>query len=124
MSRSHPVLRKWFYLFMAIVVLGLASVGAAIGGLIGYIETLPGIDALENYNPPEVTRYFDRSGNKQIGEDFSERRELVRLKDVPEYVQNAFIAIEDERFRSHFGIDMKGLIRAFTVNVASGQKAQ
>lgn len=37
-------------------------------------------------------------------------RTLVHLDDVPKHVQNAFIAIEDERFRSHFGIDIKRII--------------
>ena len=37
---------------------------------------------------------------------------MVRAEDLPDYVPNAFIAIEDRRFRSHFGIDPIGLGRA------------
>lgn len=111
-------------IFMAVVVLGLLSGGMAVGALIGYIDKLPRIDELDNYNPPGITRYFDRTGNTQIGEDFTEKRELVRLSDVPQHVQNAFLAIEDERFYQHFGVDLKGIARAINTNLQSGGKMQ
>ena len=38
MSRAHPLFRKWFMIFMAVVVLGLLSGGMAVGALIGYID--------------------------------------------------------------------------------------
>ena len=37
---------------------------------------------------------------------------MVRVEDLPDFVPNAFIAIEDRRFRSHFGVDPIGMTRA------------
>lgn len=48
----------------------------------------------------------------------------VRLEDIPPHVANAFVAAEDVRFRSHFGIDPIGILRAAFVNVRAGGIAQ
>ena len=48
----------------------------------------------------------------------------VRISDLPDYVPNAFLAIEDRRFRSHFGVDPIGLMRAMYTNYRSGRVVQ
>jgi penicillin-binding protein 1A len=48
----------------------------------------------------------------------------VALKDLPAYLPQAVIATEDRRFYSHFGLDVKGLLRAFYVNFTSGRLVQ
>lgn len=50
--------------------------------------------------------------------------EAVRLEQLPPYLANAVIAIEDRRFRSHFGIDPVGLARAMMINLTSGRLQQ
>lgn len=124
MKPMHPLFRKWLTIFLVILLLGVLGGGLAVGALIGYLESMPPITELENYNPPEISRVYDRSGNQQIGEFYSKRRELVRIQDVPEHVQEAFLAIEDERFYHHFGIDVRGIMRAIAENLKSGGKAQ
>jgi penicillin-binding protein 1A len=44
----------------------------------------------------------------------------IRLADLPPYLPKAFIAIEDRRFYSHYGIDPLGILRAVTRNLSSG----
>jgi penicillin-binding protein 1A len=46
--------------------------------------------------------------------------EIVDVKDLPPHVTNAVLAIEDRRFYDHFGLDIKGVGRAFLVNIAQG----
>ncbi len=48
----------------------------------------------------------------------------VRIGDLPDYVPNALIAIEDRRFRSHFGVDPIGLVRAMVANARAGRIVQ
>lgn len=124
MKAMHPLFRKWLTIFMVVLLIGVLGGGLAVGALIGYLENLPPITALENYNPPEIARVYDRTGNRQIGEFSSERRELVRIDEIPEHVQNAFLAIEDERFYKHFGIDLRGIGRALAENLKSGGRSQ
>lgn len=87
------------------------------------IEELPSISNLENYTPSIVTRIFDRN-ERLISELFVERRVLVPLRDIPVNLQNAFIAIEDNDFYTHWGISTKGIIRAFVKNLVKGRVAQ
>ncbi len=124
MKAMHPLFRKWLTIFLGVLLIGVLGGGLAVGALVGYLQNMPPIEALEKYNPPEISRVYDRTGNKQIGEFFSKRRELVRIKDIPEHVQNAFLAIEDERFQKHFGIDLRGIARAIAENFKSGGKSQ
>ncbi len=124
MKAMHPLFRKWLTIFLGVLLIGVLGGGLAVGALVGYLESMPPIMRLENYNPPEISRVYDRSGNRQIGEFYSDRRELVRIKDIPEHVQNAFLAIEDERFHNHFGIDLRGIARAIAENLKSGGKSQ
>jgi penicillin-binding protein 1A len=49
---------------------------------------------------------------------------MIRIRDLPDYVPNAFIAIEDRRFRSHFGIDPIGMARAGITNMMAGHVMQ
>ncbi len=125
MSKMHPAFRKLLILFLVLVTLGVAGGGAAIGALLGYLDELPPLDALENYSPTEVSRVYDRTGNTQVAELFAaERREFVPFRQIPAHVTNAFIAIEDERFYRHYGIDIWGIGRALWTNVSSGGKRQ
>ncbi len=50
--------------------------------------------------------------------------DAARISDLPDYVPNAVIAIEDHRFRSHYGVDPLGLVRAITRNVLAGHMVQ
>ena len=48
------------------------------------------------------------------------RSKYVTLDQIPVNLQNAFIAIEDERFYSHHGVDFQGILRAFALGLANG----
>jgi penicillin-binding protein 1A len=63
----------------------------------------------------------DESGNviEQI-HDPNENREIVGLKDIPLHLQNAFIAIEDHRFKDHFGVDIRRIMGSLLHNVKVG----
>lgn len=113
----HPLIRNFYYIFVVLVLVGVLAAGVAVGGLLGYLESLPPLEPLQNYNPPEVSRVFDRTGNTQLAELFNaERREFVPITEIPEHVKQAVIAIEDERFYSHFGVDLRGILRAVKEN--------
>lgn len=124
MKAMHPLFRKWLTIFLVVMLIGILGSGVALGMLLGYLESLPPIKELENYNPPEISRVYDRTGNRQISEFHSDRRQLVTIKDIPQHVQDAFLAIEDERFYTHFGVDLRGLVRALAENFSSGGRRQ
>jgi len=101
-------------------VIGLIGLGALFGyvwmtldkqGLLRIPERDPGIMILAN-------------DGSVLAEQGSFNGDEVRISDLPDYVPNAFIAIEDRRFRSHFGVDPIGLLRAAYTNYRSGRVVQ
>ncbi len=96
----------------------------AVGGVVGYYAAkLPPIDSLTvPKRPPNIAILADD------GALLANRGETggstVALKELPPYLPKAFIAIEDRRFYSHFGIDPIGLTRALTHAAISCQFSQ
>ena len=70
---------------------------------------LPSISALVDYNPKEPLRIYT-ADKVLIGEFGEERRNVVPLSEIPVYLKHAVIAIEDERFYSHRGEDVRLLV--------------
>ncbi|MDP6532325.1 MAG: PBP1A family penicillin-binding protein [Candidatus Marinimicrobia bacterium] len=79
---------------------------------------LPSIEQLENYDPNLVTRIYSADG-KVLHELYLEKRVFVSLDQIPEYMQDAVIASEDQRFRSHWGISLRDVLRAVVINTLS-----
>src|SRR5499426_3881122 len=89
------------------------------------IADLPDHTKLKGLKLPGASVVLDRRGER-FAELFEpeHRRIWVPLSDIPEHVQEAFIAAEDKRFYQHKGIDERGLIRAFIGNLASSGRPQ
>ena len=67
-----------------------------------------------------VVKVFAKDGTTLLGTYGDLRGDNIRIEDLPAHIPNAFIAIEDRRFYSHFGIDLIGLTRAMAANVKAG----
>ena len=87
----------------------------------GLIASAPDISNL-SVTPSETATYIyaqDGTVMQRLTLPTSNRT-LVTLDQIPEDLQHAVVAIEDERFYTHHGIDVQGIIRAFVVGVTSG----
>ncbi|WP_439371984.1 transglycosylase domain-containing protein [Bradyrhizobium sp. PMVTL-01] len=97
-------------------VVSLWGVIAVIGVVIYVGAHLPPIQSLEIPKRPPTIQIVGIDGSM-----LAQRGEMaganVALKDLPPYLPKAFIAIEDRRFYSHFGIDPVGILRALVTNV-------
>jgi len=76
---------------------------------------LPDISDLSTYRPKLPMRVFAADG-ALIGEFGEERRSLTPIKDIPQVMKDAVLAIEDARFFQHGGVDYLGVIRAGLAN--------
>jgi penicillin-binding protein 1A len=110
-------------------ILALALVVAALGGVAViavfayYGRDLPSFEALEDYQPPETTKVFDRNG-VQVAEFFHERRTVVPKDKIPKLLKQAVIAAEDGSFYQHKGLDYLGIARAVFKDVSHLRMAQ
>jgi penicillin-binding protein 1A len=97
-------------------VVGLWLVIATIGGAIWVGAHLPPIQSLEIPKRPPSIKIVDLQGHL-----LATRGDMggaaVPLKDLPRYVPQAFVAIEDRRFYSHHGVDPIGIARALVANI-------
>src|SRR5438477_4562340 len=99
--------------------------GTAAAGFFGYFAAdLPEAHDLATAPLPLSTYMYDRTGEHLLYTLEDQRRELVKLNEVPQLMQDATIAIEDHSFWSNPGIDVGGIIRAFQVNLAHGGVTQ
>src|SRR5712675_825319 len=112
-ARSRRGLVRLFYWG---AVLGLWAVIAVVGVVIWVGAHLPAIQALEIPKRPPTIQIvgFDGSVLATRGEMPGAN---VSLKDLPAYLPRAFIAIEDRRFYSHYGVDPIGIARAAVANI-------
>jgi penicillin-binding protein 1A len=105
------------------IATGLAVIGALLIGfmLMMAYPNLPDIDSLATYQPKMPLRVYS-ADNVLIGEFGEERRSLVRYKDIPKVMTQAVLAIEDDRFYEHSGVDFWGILRAAVHNALGGNR--
>ena len=105
-----------------VVLISLGIIGAIFAGALGlyglwyYGKDLPEYRQLQNYQPPTVTRVHAGDG-RMIAEYFREHRIFVPEKAMPLQLKQAIIAVEDQNFYHHYGIDPKGVLRAVLTNI-------
>lgn len=110
-------------LLLAALALLLAGFAALAGLLYAYGRDLPGFAALTDYDPPQVSKVFDRNG-VQIAEFFRERRTVVPIGEIPEVMRQAIVSAEDGNFYAHAGLDYLGILRALLVDLKEMRLAQ
>ena len=104
----------------------LAAAGAAGSVLLaGYVAlivlpNLPSLDALTDYRPKIPLRVYT-ADQVLIGEFGEERRDFVRVADMPKVMKDAVLAIEDANFYEHGGVDYTGIARAFLMNIGASR---
>jgi penicillin-binding protein 1A len=107
------------------LVVGFALMAFALAGVVFILAypQLPSVEALTDYRPKIPLRIYS-ADNRLIGEFGEERRDFVRIQDVPDVMKHAILAAEDERFYQHPGIDTLGVLRAAYSNFVGGGKRQ
>ena len=101
----------------ALQVIILLIMGTAVGVGLGLFISLSGVlPTVGDFEAPEATMIYSSDG-VILGRIFHEDRTNVSLRDIPKIMRDATVAIEDNRFYHHSGVDMRGIARAIWVNV-------
>lgn len=112
--------KKHYKAILICLLVVLLSVGIPVAL---FVKDLPSLDKLAENQFPVSSKVFDRNGVLLYEFYGDKNRTPVQLVDLPEYVYQASIAIEDQHFYSHFGFDFEGMIRAVR-NIVFKQKIQ
>lgn len=110
------------------VLLGiLAALAVFLGVTVGYIvlslSSMDEIKKLETFRNKIPTKVYDVHG-KLFAEFFYQKREVVPFDKIPHNLINALVAIEDNNFYQHSGLDIWGMFRALVVDIFAGELKQ
>ena len=117
MSDTKPTtgIAKVFWVSLGIVFSGAIFVLLFVLFL---SRDLPSLEQLENYDPDLVTRIYSSDG-KILSELFLQKRVFVELNNIPKHMHDAVIASEDRRFYDHWGLSLRSVARAISINILS-----
>ena len=107
-------------LVLLVLLFGLSGVGAVVGVAKAYMETAPVLNLAAIDDQAQTSFIYDASGNLITDYKGTENRIMVSIETMPLYLQHAFVAVEDARFYTHNGVDIKRIIGAFITNFVSG----
>ena len=119
-SMRQRILRALVLLVVLASVLTIGGIAGVIGAYYYASPSLPAAETIRDIRLEVPLRIFSRDGYliSEIGE---RRRIPVTYEDVPEHVVLAFVAAEDRRFFVHPGIDYRGVLRALTSLLLTGE---
>lgn len=106
--------------FIIALCVGLALLGAVIGIAKAFVDTAPTLDLAALDAQDKTSFIYDSEGNLITDYKGTEDRIMVSIDEIPEMLQNAFIAVEDARFYEHNGVDVKRIAGALVANFTSG----
>ena len=119
--RRRRSLLRWLFGFVFKSAI-IGSIVLALGlGYVWFSLNQKGLLQIPEQEPGIMLLAADGTALSEQGAFFGDQ---VRVSDLPDYVPNALIAIEDRRFRSHYGVDPLGLLRAMVQNIAAGHVVQ
>ena len=121
-KRTRKLLKRAFLICLVLGLLLCAGVGVFVGI---QIVNAPDISEIDATPSGYLTTVVDKDGNVMKNLFVAEsNRVYVSLDVIPDHLEKAFIAIEDARFKTHKGIDIKGIFRAFYQGIKTGSFSQ
>ncbi len=116
-SKNKPKPKKIFKTIFSLLLIIIVVGGLALTVKIALcIKDLPPFDP-DQLQFVEASFVYDNQDREITALHDEQNRVIVSLDEIPQHVQKAFIAIEDERFEKHFGVDIIGFFRALLTNI-------
>lgn len=115
--------RKIFYLkniFILLLFIFFIAAGAGLGVFVYYVKDAPAFDP-NKLRPIETSFVYDDNGQVIAELHGEQNRVLVDIEDVPDHLKKAFIAIEDQYFYSHRGINIRSIVGALWADLRHGK---
>ena len=104
-------------LLVVVLVMGMGGFGLVMGVAKAYYDTTPELD-VEKIETQNLTSFiYDCNGDLITAYRGSENRIWANFDEIPDQLAKAFVAVEDARFYTHNGIDIKRIIGAFVSNL-------
>jgi penicillin-binding protein 1A len=123
--RGRPRVRKLRLLVVLVPVMLLAVVSTVFGMMMAVASDLPDLENRKEYQDARNSVLYDYTGKTSLGVlTNNQSRVLVTYDQVSPDMRNAIIAIEDRRFYTNSGVDIRGIARAFVQDVVQKRAVQ
>lgn len=119
-KKKHSLLKRIIVTILVLGIFGCVAFAGMVFGVINGAEKLEKTDL--KYNNL-TTFVYDKYGNEYANLYGKENRVLISLNEMTPYLPKAFIAIEDERFETHFGVDIPRTAYAILTYIKNGGKS-
>src|SRR3989338_7887419 len=109
---------------LLLAVIGIGVLGIASLVVLGSVaKDLPNPNRIIDRTVAQSTKIYDRTGETLLYDVHgAEKRTIVKLEDIPEYVKQATITAEDRKFYEHKGVSFTGIFRSVLKNIFTGSK--
>lgn len=104
-----------------LLVVVVVAIGVGAGVVAGYMGNLPKLSSYKSLDKDQTSKVYAADGTLIATFHAEQNREIVPVEQIPKHLQNGVVAIEDDRFYQHRGVDLKAVLRALYVNVRSGR---
>ena len=123
--RRRPNARGKFLLALTVLAtVGLIAAASVAGYVLAIASTAPELSELKAQDKGEVSVVFAADGSRLGFVQSDVLRRVVPFRDMPPEMRQATVAIEDERFYKHKGVDFNAIVRAGIKNLESGKTVQ
>jgi len=119
--------KNWKELVIDGLILFVASFIIIMAGVLIWVSSLeiPDLSAFEERRVLQSTKIFDRTGEVLLYDLHGDvKRTIIPFEDMSRHIKNATVAIEDDQFYNHFGIDIRAIVRAAIANLNEGGVSQ
>jgi penicillin-binding protein 1A len=123
-GNGKPRLRKLRFAFVVLGLSMLALVSWIFGIMMAVAQDLPSLENREQYERSENSVVWDINGERIATLTNNQGRILISSAEIAPVMKEAVVAIEDQRFYEHRGVDFQGIGRAVWQDVTSGSTAQ
>ena len=113
-KKNNPFYKKIIFIFLFLFILSFVISFAFLVSFSN--QKMLDLVKTSNFINPITSKVFDING-ELITEFYQENRTPISLSQIPSYLTSAFIAIEDTYFYSHYGISIRGILRAMVENI-------
>jgi 1A family penicillin-binding protein len=115
--------KNWKEIIIDLFLFGFVAGLVAVAAVLVWVSTLeiPDLSTFDERRVLQSTKIYDRTGEVllyDLNQDV--RRTIVPFEDISRHIKNATVAIEDDQFYNHIGIDVRAIIRAAVTNFQQG----
>jgi len=115
--------KNWKEIIIDVLIFGFAAFIIIVAGVLLWVSSLeiPDLSSFEERRVLQSTKIYDRTGEVvlyDLNQDV--RRTIIPFENMSRHIKNATVAIEDDQFYNHIGIDIRAIMRAAITNFSEG----